>query len=172
MAEAALLMVVATVLRASAAASQARSCHVAVHLLGWLALTTAAWLVVSALGAWSPWWPMAVLGVLGAVADRLWNRSYVRVAGDALASCVTGIVSLPVVAPLPLVGAALAVAAAGYGLDRGVRRLSKASRNVLCAWPWVACLVVLVARYQNVADLVHVCGFQPAACGSHNVAGR
>ncbi len=90
--------------------------------LSWFLNGTAAWLVTSALGAWAPAWPVAVIAVAGGVWERRCDNTKWRPLGDFLTVVATGILSAPLMDGLSLAAVAVALPLVGAllrSLDRG-----------------------------------------------------
>ncbi len=76
---------------------------------GWLAVTTAAWLMAGAFGAWSAWWPAIVIAVVGVLLTTRWEGRYLNPLFDMVAAGSIALLSIPALLPGPM---ALAVVAA------------------------------------------------------------
>ncbi len=89
---------------------------------GWILGTAAAWLGVSAAGAWFPLWPVLLLAVVGAFVDARAKSRQLWIAGDVVVVALAGLLSIPPLAPGALMGTVVAVAGAGFVVDSLVGR--------------------------------------------------
>lgn len=138
-----LLVLAAVGVRLAGAAGRGHSAWAVSRVGGWILCALAVWFAAGALGAWSPVWPLLVIGVAGGVIANWLRGETLRLAGDALAAIIVAAAAVP---PLDLgQTAALAIAAvvAGLLLDQFVGRLPRLIR--LAGFGIVSAAVVVAA---------------------------
>jgi hypothetical protein len=104
---------------------------------GWLVGMFATWLVVIGLGGWAAWWPIPVLGLIGAFAAIRWREwSYGRALGitaDSLMVFLTGLISVPPLSWEVLLPIAVSLPIFAIFIDEAARWAAKR-----VPWGWLA----------------------------------
>jgi hypothetical protein len=132
-----LLIGIALLLRGEAALLRRNESPWLIKLAGWLFGILAMWLVVIALGAWAPWWPILLVALAGWVLVRYWQEKkygwIISPVADGLLVLLTGVFSLPRLASEILLPAAVLLPLFALLVDQAVLVVS---RRV--SWGWVA----------------------------------
>jgi dienelactone hydrolase len=95
-----LLLIGAAVLLRLCGAFLRRGDHnMAFRAAGWLAVMSAAWLIASAFGAWSAWWPAVIMAAAGTLLAIRWQGQYLNPLFDVMTAGLTGLLSIPTLSP-------------------------------------------------------------------------
>jgi len=136
----------AVILRAAGAAWRADRLPLPARIVGWMLCTAGAWAAAGAAGAWCPIWPALLFGLCGALADAKLRRRELRIGADVVTVIACGLMSIPPVGLVLLVGTVIAVAAMGFVLDAALNEQAKRVRIAISLLPLLPCLIVVALR--------------------------
>ena len=94
----------------------------------WILCSTAGWLVASAVGAWSPWWPALVIATLATFIERYLALRKVRILVDVTSVSIPLVFSMPSVSLELLFGMMVAMFGLGFIIDLPLTRFSRQIR--------------------------------------------
>lgn len=157
-----LLLLVGVIFRFSGGALRVGDRPFPIRAAGWALCMLATWLAASALGAWSPVWPVLALALAGVLLGSYLNQRILLIVADVVGLAIFGFLSIPPVGGVKLAGISVVTVGVWFAVDSFLLRSPRQVRTAILAAsfgiPLITSLAFGVLRPNNAISQLRLLG--------------